>query len=412
MQQTGTLEKIWTKRFISLSLTQFIIFTVFYAFLTTLPIYVIENLGESQSNAGLVVTFMLASAIMVRPFSAKVLEVLGKKNTLIMNVVLFTLTTFLYLWIDTFIPLLILRFIHGISFGIVTTATGAIAADIIPASRRGAGMGYFAMAMNLAIVVGPFIGLTLLQFVSFKSLFFVLSILMVISVLFSLLVHVVHVEEHRTTRPSLAIKLSDLIERKAIPVSFIGGLTGIAYGSILSFVPVFAEEIGLGTMSSYFFLVFAVVMIAFRPYLGRTFDEKGAKIVLVPSLLIFALGLMVLGGTTVTITLLVAAGLIGLGYGTLLPGYQTLAIQRTTPKRSGHAISTFFILYDLGIAFGAFIWGIVIELYGFQTMYFLGAILMFITAGLLYMQLTQREKKESNEKKNKELQVEPVTSQD
>src|SRR5699024_4685273 len=147
-------------------------------------------------------------------------------------------------------------------------------------------------------------------------------------------------------------------------------------------------------------------------YLGRTFDEKGAKIVLVPSLLIFALGLMVLGGTTVTITLLIAAGLIGLGYGTLLPGYQTLAIQRTIPNRSGHAISTFFILYDLGIAFGAFIWGIVIEVYGFQAMYFLGAILMFITAGLLYMQLTQHEKKESKEKKNKELQVEPVTSQD
>lgn len=130
MQVTTTEQKIWTKSFISLALTQFILFTVFYSLLTTLPIFAIDNLGESESNAGLVVTFMLASAIIVRPFSAKALDLLGRKNTLIGSVTLFTVTTFLYIWTHSFIPLLIVRFIHGISFSIVTTATGAIAADI------------------------------------------------------------------------------------------------------------------------------------------------------------------------------------------------------------------------------------------------------------------------------------------
>src|SRR5699024_5417623 len=126
---------------------------------------------------------------------------------------------------------------------------------------------------------------------------------------------------------------------------------------ILSFVPVYAEEIGLATTASYFFLVFAIVMVVFRPYLGRAFDEKGAKIVLVPSLIIFAIGLATLVVTNGSIMLLVAGGLIGLCYGTLLPGFQTLAIHRTTADRSGHAISTFFLFYDLGIALGAVVWG-------------------------------------------------------
>src|SRR5699024_12196188 len=78
--------------------------------------------------------------------------------------------------------------IHGISFGILTTATSAIAANIDPKARRGAGMGYFAMAMNIAVVAGPFIGLTLLQYISFNQFFLTLSILMSISVLFSFLV--------------------------------------------------------------------------------------------------------------------------------------------------------------------------------------------------------------------------------
>lgn len=395
MNKEAAKEKIWTKSFISLALTQFVLFTVFYSLLTTLPIYVIEDLGESASNAGLVVTFMLASAIIVRPFSAKVIDVLGKKNTLVLSVGLFAVTTYLYLLIHAFIPLLILRFIHGISFSIVTTVTSAIAADIVPEARKGAGMGYFAMSMNLAIVAGPFIGLTLLQTMSFTTLFLIFSVLMTISVAVSTLVQVPKEKEVKQQTGSLfSITLSDLIETKAVPIALISGLVGIAYASILSFVPVYAEKIGLASTASYFFLVFAIVMIVFRPYLGRAFDEKGAKFVLVPSLIIFSLGLFALGMTTGSVMLLVAGGLIGLGYGTLLPGFQTLAVQSTTGDRSGHAISTFFIFYDLGIAIGAGIWGAIIANYGFEMMYFSGSGLILITAVILYRLLTSQQRKQ------------------
>lgn len=385
-------EKIWTKDFISLALTQFILFTVFYSLLTTLPIYVIDELGGTQANAGLIVTFMLASAIIVRPFSAKVLDVVGKKRTLVLSVGAFALTTFFYLFMTAFIPLLVLRFIHGISFSIVTTATSAIAADIVPKSRKGAGMGYFAMSMNLAVVVGPFIGLTLLQIISFETYFIILSALMVVSFLCTFIVKIT--ESKQFEQVTFALKLKDLIEPKAIPIALISGLVGVAYASILSFVPVYAEDIGLAKTASYFFLVFAIVMIAFRPYLGRAFDEKGPRYVLIPSLLIFALGLIVLGFTTTSIVLLIAAGLIGLGYGTLLPGFQTVAIQSTESHRSGHAISTFFIFYDLGIAIGAFIWGMIIGGFGYEAMYFTGAGLILVTTVLLYRLLTRNIEKQ------------------
>src|SRR5690625_4864641 len=136
-------EKIWTKSFISLALTQFILFSVFYALLTTLSIYVVVQLGESESKAGLVVTFMLLSAIIIRPFSAKIIDVFGKRTMLIVSVLAFLLTTITYLFADDFFTLSIIRFVHGISFGTLTTVTGAIAADIVPSNRRAEGMGYF-----------------------------------------------------------------------------------------------------------------------------------------------------------------------------------------------------------------------------------------------------------------------------
>lgn len=389
------LAKIWTKSFISISLTQLLVFTVFYTLLTTLPIYVINNMGGSQSDGGLVVTVMLIAAIIIRPFSAKILDILGKKRGLIISVVLFAITTFIYFWIHQFIPLLALRFIHGLSFGVISTATGAIAADIIPESRRGAGMGYFAMAMNIAVVVGPFIGLSLLQFVTFQTLFIVLSVFMVIGLLCSMMVQVPpHLEAAKADTDAVSSKLkwSDLMEVKALPVAAISGLVGFSYASILSFISVYADAIGLSSAASYFFLVFAIVMVAFRPSLGRAFDNHGAKIVLIPSLFIFALGLALLSFTTTAWILLIAAGVIGLGYGTLLPGFQTMAIQTTTSKRSGHAISTFFIFYDSGIAAGAFVWGIVARDFSFESMYMMGAVLVFITMFIFHVYLSRKEK--------------------
>lgn len=381
-------ENIWTKSFVSLALTQFLLFSVFYALLTTLPIYVIVHLGESESKAGLVVTFMLLSAITIRPFSAKIIDLFGKKSVLVASVLAFLLTTIAYLFTNHFITLSLVRFIHGISFGTLTTVTGAIAADIVPPARRGEGMGYFSMAMNIAVVVGPFVGLLLIQRTSFLHLFIALSIMMVLSLIFSFFVKVDEVLEEETALTTL--KLSDLVEVKALPAAIISGLVGFSYGSILSFVPVFAEMKGLANVSSYFFLIFAVVMIVFRPYLGRAFDEKGARVVLVPSLTVFALGLILLSVTNTATIFLLAAAIIGLGYGSVLPGFQTLAVQHSGHKRTSQAMSTFFTLYDLGIALGAFTWGLISSQYGFQVMYIVSSIVVICTMFIFNYYIVKR----------------------
>lgn len=337
---------------------------------------------------------MLISAIIVRPFSGKIQDMLGKKKTLVISMSLFTGTTFFYIWVAQLVPLLVVRFIHGISFGILTTVTSSIAADTIPDSRRGAGMGYFATAMNLALVIGPFIGLLFIQFVSFHILFIVLNVLMLIGLYFSITVQTVeNAANSAPEKNQFNIKLKDLIEMNAVPISIISGFVGFAYASIISFLSVHAEQLGLSSAASYFFLVFANVMIIFRPYLGRAFDEKGPKKVLIPSLFIFSIGLMTLGFSTTALMILVAAGLIGLGYGTLLPGFQTLSIQSTSRERSGYAISTFFVFYDLGIATGSFVWGLIITQIGFGNMYFLSACLVLVIIVVFNVYLTRSGKR-------------------
>lgn len=387
------LEKIWTKSFISISLVQLLIFLSFYALLTTLPIYVIDQLGGNEAEGGLVVTAMLLAAIIVRFFSAKLLDKIGKKRGLVISVAVFMLTSFLYLFIESYTSLLALRFFHGFSFGIITTATGAIAADIIPASRKGAGLGYFAMAMNVAVVLGPFIGLTLIQYVSFQTLFFILSVLMIVALINSMMVQV---KEEIVLKNNNKKRLSihDFIETRALPIAIIASLASLSYASVMSFISVYATSIGLASTASFFFLVFAAVMLITRPYIGRSFDLKGPRFVLLPCLSFFAVGLIALSVTNSSWLLLLSAGLIGLGYGSILPGFQTIAIQISPDSRSSHATSTFFILYDLGIAIGSFVWGLIVSGIGFSNVYLVAAAIVVVALLLFEFYYRRSSKKE------------------
>ncbi len=80
-----------------------------------------------------------------------------------------------------FYLLLALRFIHGIAFGIAATATSAIVLEVIPDNRKGEGIGYFSLFMSLAMVVGPFLGLSLMAHTNFNLLFMTVSIFSLLS---------------------------------------------------------------------------------------------------------------------------------------------------------------------------------------------------------------------------------------
>ncbi|SDG92531.1 Predicted arabinose efflux permease, MFS family [Alteribacillus persepolensis] len=393
MSNPETSAKIWTKDFINLSVIQFIVFVIFYTLLTTLPLFVVNELGGSEVQSGLVVTAMLLSAILIRPFSGKLLERYGKRNMLVISLFAFAITTFAYMGITQFSLLLLLRFIHGISFGILTTATSAFAADILPSKRRGEGLGYFMMFMNLAVVAGPFLGLTLLQFLPFYYLFMCLNLIVLIGLLlvFTIKKPAIDIDGPKQPQDKQKLSFRDFIETKALPISTLSALVAIAYASILSFLSVYSESIGLAHLSNYFFLVFAVTMLVFRPFLGRLFDRRGPMIVILPCLFTFAVGLVLLSTAETGWIFLLSAALIGVGYGTILPCVLSLTVQDVPKHRNGHATATFFMLYDSGIAAGSYLLGIVVSHTGFQAMFSYSAILVLIMTAAFYWYLNRQK---------------------
>ena len=71
-------DSIWTKDFIMVVLVNLFVFVFFYTFLAVLPIYMIQELGGSESQGGLLISLFLLSAIITRPFSGAIIERFGK----------------------------------------------------------------------------------------------------------------------------------------------------------------------------------------------------------------------------------------------------------------------------------------------------------------------------------------------
>lgn len=370
-------QPIWTRSFINISISTFFIFVVFYALLTYVPLYVLNDMGGTAAQGGLATTFFLVSAIVMRFFAGMILERFGKKNVLILAVFLFTAATFLYPFIGSFEWLLALRFFHGIWFSLLTTVAGAVVADLVPPERRGEGLGYYGIAMNLAVVGGPFLALSLQPLVSSRTIFLTFGGIMIIGFLCALAIQVV--EHPRERKAKRALSVDDFLEKRSLPIASVGFLISFAYASIITFISVYAESLGLIQAASFFFVVYAVAMLLVRPFSGRIFDLHGPSVVIIPSIIIFGLGLISLSFAESAWMLLVSGGLIGLGYGTLLPCFQTLAIQAADSRRSGYATGTFFALYDAGIAVGAIALGVFAGMMSYSDLYLLLGVFILMT---------------------------------
>lgn len=378
----ATVTPLWTKSFLLCLANNLFLFIFYFAQTTILPIYILKELGGSVTQAGLTLTLFMVSAILIRPFSGLIIEKLGQRRTLIISATMFCFIAFGYLFISNMTSLYILRLIHGVWFSILTTVCVPVVNQFIPDSRRGEGMGYYAMSVNLGIVLGPLIGLSLIPYLSYTMVTAVLVAMIFIGYIFCFLIPVQEVKQPDSEAEKTKLGLSDFVEKKSLTVALMVMMISFSYASIMSFIAPFASSIHLMQYAGLFFVVFAISMMSLRPITGKIYDRKGPQYVIYPAVLTFSLGLLVLSQIHTLTGFMLAAVLIGLGFGSAQPCLQTLAIQRAPKHRIGYATSTFYTCYDIGIAIGSLVVGMMITKQSFSFAFIICATLTALS--LLY----------------------------
>ncbi|MTI80537.1 MAG: MFS transporter [Firmicutes bacterium] len=367
---------LWTRDFILIILANFAIFLGFQMLLPTMPVYV-KQLGGQESVVGLVIGIFTVSAVIVRPFVGQMVGTYGRKALLVGGIIIFVISTLAYNWAPTVFILLALRFLHGIGWGANTTAAGTLAADVVPKPRLGEGMGFFGMAPTISMAVAPAVGLFLINTYGFPTLFFTSAALAVLSLIFSLAIKTNLKSEEPQPK---ARSFNTMFEPRSYRPAVVIFLTTTTYGAIVSFIALFAGQMGIENIGI-FFSVYAVVLTLTRPITGMLLDRKGYDIVMIPGLVLVVAGMAILSQAEGLPMFLLVAVVYALGFGAVHPSMQAMTVQDVPPHRRGAANGTFFSAFDLGIGLGSVAWGAVAQFTGYGTMYLFStipAVLAFI----------------------------------
>lgn len=362
-------EKLWTKEFLGLGMANFFYFISHWILVASLPIFIMDDLGKSQVEAGMALTFFQFGTTCCRPFAGRIVDSLHKQHVLFGASFILFLIMVGFHFAGTLEMVWGLRFIHGMIFALGTTSAAALVSLILPLSRKGEGIGYFAVTANLAMVIGPLVGLLILNHFGKEILLLFLALL----ALFAVISGNSKKLPDSVVKPKGSMKkgfhISDFIERKALPSVILGGLVFFAYGGVLTFVPMYARSLGQGELSSLFFMTFAVVIVLTRPFVGYLYDHHGPDAVIIPGLILFSLGILLFSMWNGALLLILSSALLGIGFGALSPSLQTLAVQCAPDSRAGVATSTYFWSQDISIGLAGAILGLAVNFLGYSLMY-------------------------------------------
>lgn len=392
--------KLWSADFIKICLSSFFLFFSFYTLATALSVYVTNGLGGSDTQAGLSMTVFVIASVLLRPFAGQLMTKYGERKIVVLSLLLFLLFSVAYLGVFGYAMLLLVRFFHGGTFAIATTSTNTTAIGIIPEHRKGEGISYFSLFMSLAMVIGPFVGLTITTHGGFTAMF-------VLCAVCSLIAFVLGASTRRQTREQRSASAAnkqprskntgklhwrDLVERKAVPIALSGFVVAFAYSGLVTFMSVYTHEQALDQYASYFFVCFGIMIVLPRPIVGKLLDRVGEHIIVYPSIAVFTVGMLLLSQASSPAMLLASGAVIGLGYGALLPCFQTIAVLAAPAHRRGLATATFYLLFDLGYGIGSYSLGALAAGYGYSAMYMLCAIIIAFSS-VIYFILHHKRKR-------------------
>ena len=377
-------EKLFNTGFITITTINFIVFLIYYCFVVITAKFATSELGANPAQAGFAAGIYIIGTLIARLYIGKKLELIGRKQMLRFGAIIYLITTIAYLISTNIIILDTVRFLNGFAYGTISTAANAIVTAYIPKSRNGEGINYYGLSTSLAAAIGPFIGILFLPIVGFKSviiLAIVLSVLVTVACYLFPVQNIELTDDHKKLLNSWS--LNTFIEYKVLFISIVAFLIGLSYSSVLGFLSIYADNLGLSTAGAFFFVVYALIITLTRPFAGQIFDAKGENAVMYPSFIFLAIGLLTLSYTTTSFMLLLSGALIGLGYGTFMSNGQAVCLKLVESSKVSIALSTYFIGLDLGLGFGPYALGTVHSFLSYSGIYVLCAVLT-VAVAILY----------------------------
>ena len=387
-------EQLWSTTFVLVVVSTLCCFMVGQGLNSSTSVYV-SLYGGTAAYAGVLAAVFSGAAAVVRLFSGPLIDGRGRRIVMLVGFAVLIVGTVGPLSTHDVAPFVVFRILQGAGFSAVTTASATAAADALPASRMGEGIGYYGLGQAIAMSIGPAFALALVSMDPAENLFIGATAAAALGLA---LIFFCRYEKHPETLPEEAVYrrereekrtrsegaksegarregfISRIFEKRALPGTLPTLVIAPAFGFVIFFVGLYGTSLGVGN-AGLFYTLSAVSMIIVRLKSGA-FMDRFAPIKILPVALAFgvvAFAMLIACGTVLDSSpardaVFYLAGIVyGPCIGIVNPLNQAVAVKNTPPERWGAANALFQLAIDVGIGCASVIWGLVNDSFGFPV---------------------------------------------
>lgn len=410
-QKMGT-ERLWSPIFIAIVACTLCTFLVGQGLNAGTSVY-LERMGGTAGLAGIGALCFSVAAGVARIVSGPLIDARGRQIVILAGAVVMLVGSLGPLVANDGGVFIFWRLLQGAGFSAATTATATAAADVLPLSRMGEGIGYYGLGQAISMSIGPALAIFLVSTDPAQNFYLGVA---ACSAAALALAFAIRYERHPETLPvtseyrvmretgktepeaaadALAAETDGLSGwRRALDGVFEpGALPGFipilfmcaAFSFNIFYMGLYGSSLGVGA-PGIFYTVSAVLMIAVRLTSGRFMDRAAPirimGIACASGILAFAM--LFLCGTGVAHgaaqALFYAAGVpFGICMGLAIPVNQTVAVRNSPSARWGAANALFMLGLDVGNGVLSVIWGFMAEAAGFPAV--LATVMICLVAG-------------------------------
>ncbi|HZO64394.1 MAG TPA: MFS transporter [Kribbellaceae bacterium] len=380
---TATRERLLTPQLVRVLVAVFGSCLNFYLLIAVVPLYLAQA-GWGGAGAGLATGAMMLATVLTELAVPVLVARFGYRALLGAGLVLLGVPS-LVLALSAALPVVLaVCLTRGAGLAIMFVADTALVAQVVPAHRRGEALGLTGVVAGVPAVIGLPLGIELTRWAGFEAVF-VLAAVAALAGLAALpglpgLPGPNRSRADRSRGTEHAERPADVVRALRTTAlrrpTLVFGMVALAGGIVATFLPLAATD-GNGSLVTVALLVQAAGAPLARWWAGRYGDRHGHRRLLVPSVLVTAVGAASLVWLDNPVAVVGGMVLFGVGFGAAQNVTLSVMFERVPESQYGRVSALWSIAYDAGWGVGAVAFGAVVGSTGYATAFGLTALVLF-----------------------------------
>ncbi|MBF2641540.1 MFS transporter [Listeria seeligeri] len=345
-----------------------------------------SNMDVSISTAGLTVSIYALGVMVGAPVLTTMTAKMNRKNLLMLVMVVFIIGNLISAFAASFAILLTGRVIAAFAHGVFMSIASVIAADVVQPSKRASAIAVMFTGLTVATVTGVPLGTFIGQLFGWRMSFIFIVAIGVIA----LIANYFLVPKNLSNAKSISLKsIGQVLLNKKIGIVLL--MTAFGYGGtfvVYTYLSPMFIKMGYTANMIVVLLIVYGIMVAIGNTIGGHFaNEKPAKALFVMFSLQAATLLLLQFTSPNPILGLIVVMLMGFFAFMSVSGLQLYVVElaeRYLPETVSMASALNISAFNVGIAMGAFIGGLVTEYIGLSYTPIVGFLMVLIAIILSY----------------------------